>query len=138
MCVCVRACVCLCVCAFPTSFVQIVQEVKTICIHNRSDCQRSKTKDQITQELGYNMNGFPFFFFFLTHNILKRLTQTRPSIVCLFVCVCVCLSVASHISETTKAIAIKCDTVTASAMRMHHVLIILTLALVQGHTDLSH
>ena len=38
-----------------------------------------------------------------------------------------CLSVTSHISETSEAIAIKFDTVTASVMRMHQVLIILTL-----------
>ena len=42
-------------------------------------------------------------------------------------CVYVCLSVTSHISETSEAIAIKFDTVTASVMRMHQVLIILTL-----------
>ena len=39
---------------------------------------------------------------------------------------CVCLSVASHISETSETITIKFDTVTASVMRMHHMLIILT------------
>ena len=60
---------------------------------------------------------------------------------CLFVhlsvclCSCVCLSVASHVSETSEAIAIKYDTVTASVM-MHHVLIILNLTFIQGHTDL--
>ena len=55
-------------------------------------------------------------------------------------CLSVCLSasVASHISETSKAIAIKFDTVTASVMRMHHVSIILTLAFAQGHTHLNH
>ena len=31
----------------------------------------------------------------------------------------VCLSIASQISETSKAIAIKFDTVTASVIRMH-------------------
>ena len=54
-------------------------------------------------------------------------------------CVCVCLSVASHISETRQAIAITLVTlVTASVMRMRHVLIILTLTFIKGHTDLSH
>ena len=51
---------------------------------------------------------------------------------------CVCLSVTSHISETGEAIAIKFDTVAASDMEMHHVLIILTLTFMQGHTDLNH
>ena len=37
------------------------------------------------------------------------------------VCVCVCVSVASHISETSEAIAVTFDTVTASVMKMHHV-----------------
>ena len=50
-----------------------------------------------------------------------------------------CVSVASHISETSEAIAIKVDTVTASVTRMHHVLIIiLSLTFIQGHTDLNH
>ena len=57
------------------------------------------------------------------------------------VCVCwlcVCLSVTSHISETSWAIAIRFDTVTVSVTRMHHVFIILTLIFIQGHTDLNH
>ena len=33
---------------------------------------------------------------------------------------------------------IKLGTVTASDMRMHHMLIILTLTFIQGHTDLNH
>ena len=48
------------------------------------------------------------------------------------------LSVACHISETSEAIAIKFDTVTASVTRMHHVLMILTLTFIQGHTDLNY
>ena len=34
---------------------------------------------------------------------------------------CVCLSVASHISETSEAIAITFDTVTATVVRMYHI-----------------
>ena len=44
------------------------------------------------------------------------------------------LSVASHISETSEAIAVTFDTVTASVTRMHHVLIILTSTCIQCHT----
>ena len=49
-----------------------------------------------------------------------------------------CVPVASHISETSEAIDITFDTVTASVTRMHHMLIILTLTLIQGRTDLNH
>ena len=41
-------------------------------------------------------------------------------------------------SETIKVIVIKRGTVTASDMRMYHVLIILTFIFMQGHTDLNH
>ena len=62
--------------------------------------------------------------------------------ICLCVCVCVCLSVfvslASDSSETVEVIIIKFGTVTASDMTMHHVLIILPLAFIQGLTDLNH
>ena len=51
---------------------------------------------------------------------------------------CVCLSLASGSSETVKVIIIKLGTVKASYMRLHHVLIILTLTFIQGHTDLNH
>ena len=49
--------------------------------------------------------------------------------------VCVC---ASDSSGTIEAIIIKLGKVTASDMRMHHMLIILTLTFIQGHTDLNH
>ena len=45
---------------------------------------------------------------------LYRNTETAS------VCECVCLSVASHISETSQAIAIAFDNVTALVTRMHH------------------
>ena len=54
------------------------------------------------------------------------------------VCVCVILSVASCISETSEAIAIKFDLVTASVTGMHHMLIIFTLTFIQVHKDLNH
>ena len=50
----------------------------------------------------------------------------------------ICLSVASHISVTSEAIVIKLDTVTASVIRIQHVLIVLTLPFIQGHTNLNH
>ena len=48
---------------------------------------------------------------------------------CLVVCLSVCLPVASHISETSEAIAIKFDKVTASVMTMHHASIFNSLRL---------
>ena len=75
------------------------------------------------------------FFVLKVMKILKRLTYARSS--SLSVCLSVCLSVASHISETSEAIAFYFDTVTASVTRMHHVLIILTLAFIQGHTGVK-
>ena len=53
-------------------------------------------------------------------------------------CQCVCVSVlASDSSETVEVTTIKLGTVTATDMRMHHVLM-LTLTFIQGHTDLNH
>ena len=49
-------------------------------------------------------------------------------------CVRACLSLTSDSSETIKVTIIKFGTVTASDMIMHHVLIILTLTFIQGHT----
>ena len=54
------------------------------------------------------------------------------------VSVCVYVSFANDSSETVEVIIIKLGTVTASDMRMHHVLIILALPFIQGHTDLNH
>ena len=47
-------------------------------------------------------------------------------------------SVASHISKTSEAIAIKFDTVTASITTMYHMQTTLTLTFVESHTDLTH
>ena len=58
--------------------------------------------------------------------------------VCLSVCLCVCMSLANDSSETSDAITIKLGTVTASDMIMLHVLIILTMTFIQGHTGLNH
>ena len=55
-----------------------------------------------------------------------------------YACVCVCVSVASHISEVSEAITIKFDMVTASITRMHYMLIILTLTIIQGYRHLNH
>ena len=57
---------------------------------------------------------------------------------CVCVCVCVCLSLTSDSLETVKVIFIKFGTVTASDMRMHHMLIILTFTFIHGHADLYH
>ena len=45
----------------------------------------------------------------------------------------VCVSLTSDSSETIEVIILKRGTVTASDMLMHHILIILTLTLIQGH-----
>ena len=58
--------------------------------------------------------------------------------VCVCMCVSVCVSLASDFSETIEVIIINLDTVTASHMVVHHVLIMLTLTFIQGHTDLNH
>ena len=50
-------------------------------------------------------------------------------------CVCVCVSLASESSETVEVIIVKLGKVTASDMSIHHVLNILTLTSIQGHTD---
>ena len=50
-------------------------------------------------------------------------------------CVFVCVSFTSDSSETVEVISIKFGTVPASGMGMHHVLIILTMTFIQGHTD---
>ena len=50
---------------------------------------------------------------------------------------CVCVSLAGDSSETVEVIIVKLGTVTASDTKMHHVLIILTLTFIQGHTDLN-
>ena len=48
-----------------------------------------------------------------------------------------CLSLASDFSESIEVIIIKFGTVTASDMIMYHVLVILTLNFIQGHTALN-
>ena len=64
-----------------------------------------------------------------------------PESVCVCVCVycvCVCVFLASDSSETVGVDIVKLGTVTATDMRMHLVLSILTLSFIQGHTDLNH
>ena len=50
--------------------------------------------------------------------------------------VCVCVSLASDSSKTIEVI-IKLGTATGSDMGLHHVLIILTVTFIQGHTDFN-
>ena len=57
---------------------------------------------------------------------------------CVSLCVCVCASLTNDSLETIKVTITKLDTVTATDMRMHHVLIILSLTLIEGYTDLNH
>ena len=47
------------------------------------------------------------------------------------------VSVASYISQTSEAIAIKLDALTAPVTKMHHVFSISTLTFTQGHADLN-
>ena len=54
------------------------------------------------------------------------------------VCLSACLSLANDSSEIIKVTIMKLGTVTPSDIIMHHVLIILTLTFIQGHTDLNH
>ena len=70
----------------------------------------------------------PFLFSSLT---LKNFNIRFPE------CVHVCLSLASGSSETIQVIIIKLGKVTASDMKMHHVLIRLALTLIQCHTNLN-
>ena len=58
--------------------------------------------------------------------------------VCVCVCLCVCVSLASDFTETVEVIIVNLGVVTASDMRMHHVLLMLTLTFIQCHTDLNH
>ena len=53
------------------------------------------------------------------------------------VCLCVCVSLASDSSETVEVISVNHGTVTASDMRMHHVLIILTDVHSRSYTSKS-
>ena len=64
-----------------------------------------------------------------------NIDEAKVCLSCLSVFVCACL--ASDASETIKVIIIKLGTVTASDMVMHQVLSILTLTVIQGHTDFN-
>ena len=66
---------------------------------------------------------------YLCNKVANDFVNFRAETETLSVCVSfVCLSVASHSSETSEAIAITFDTVTASVMRMHHVSFFFTLS----------
>ena len=52
---------------------------------------------------------------------------------------CVCVYPSQAIPwKLLKVIIVKLGTVTASDVIMHHMLIIITLTFIQGHTDLNH
>ena len=48
---------------------------------------------------------------------------------------CVCVSFASNSSKTVEVIIVKLGMATASDMGKYHMLIILTLTFIEGHTD---
>ena len=52
------------------------------------------------------------------------------------VCVLCVLTLASDSLETIEVIIVKLGTVTASGVKMRHMLIMLTLTFIQGHTNL--
>ena len=60
--------------------------------------------------------------------------------VCVRVCVCVCVPRKRFLGNYIyiEVIITKLSTVTASCVRMHHVLIILTLTFIQIHTEHNH
>ena len=74
------------------------------------------------------------FFCFQTPEQFWKIDY-RPDHVC--VCLSVSLSLTSDSSETVEVIIVKLGTVTASDMRMHHRLTILTLTVIQVQTDLN-
>ena len=55
---------------------------------------------------------------------------------CVCVCVCVCVSLGNDSWETLEVIVVKFGMVTTPDMRMHDVLIMLTVAVIQCHIDL--
>ena len=97
-------------------------------------------KNVITRMCAFSKDFGWFLLLFVCKPNFKE--DNRPKSVCVraraHVCVCVCLSVclslASDSSEAIKVIIIKFGMVTASDMIMHHVLIILSLIFIQGHT----
>ena len=72
----------------------------------------------------------PCIFFLQSRKRLKHFNVHDPE--------SVCVSLASDSSETVEVIIIELGMVIASDMVMHHVLIILTLTFIPGHTDLNH
>ena len=58
--------------------------------------------------------------------------------VCVCVRVCVCVSISSDSSETVQVIIVTFGTVAASVLKIHHVIITLTLTFIQGHTVRNH
>ena len=79
------------------------------------------------------------FNLFLCKNLTKRFKIDEANF-CWSVCLSVCVwgSLASDSSETIEVIIIKLSMVAASDMKMHHILIILSLTFIQGHADLNH
>ena len=60
------------------------------------------------------------------------------NIIIIKLCVYNYVSLTSDSSEPAEDIIVRLGTVTVSDMGMHHMLIILTLTFIQGHTDLNH
>ena len=74
--------------------------------------------------------------YYCLQNDIAHFKEENRDRVCLCLCLSVRVSLSSDSSETV--IMVNLGTVTASDTRMHHVLIMLTLTFIQGHTDRNH
>ena len=139
VCVCVRACVRVCVwtCKIKNNEWMICPVHKHVRTHTQEMnnnytsgkwCDMNKTDSLVRQMNVEEVN-------IESPKRLKKITIAQT--VSLWVSV-LCLLLASDSSETVQVIIIQFGTVTASDIIMHHVLIILTLTFVQGHTDLNN
>ena len=98
----------------------------------------AKYLEMPTEEQHYRIALLTFLFLKLLTTLKVFKIDEIKVCVCMCVCVCVCAHTREFLtcdsSETVKVISIKLGMVTASDMRMHRVLIILTLTFIQGHT----
>ena len=78
------------------------------------------------------------FLDFLQDFLVFFFLVRQPPSLCVCVCVCVSVPHKRFLGNYCEVNIIKLGTTTASDMVMYHVLIILTLAFIQGHTDLNH
>ena len=83
-------------------------------------------------------SSFLFAKSLTTLQLLRKITETESVCLSVSLSVCVCVSFASDSSETVESIIVTFGMLIASDVRMHHVLIILTLSFIQGHLDRNH